>query len=81
MKEDFENIKSQIRIEDVAGYLLGTAKGMYRYPGERTGSVKVYPMTQSFYDFGRGCGGDSVKLWSHVRGVDSWVALKEIRQL
>ena len=51
----------------------------YIFPSEKTGSVHIYPATQSFYDFGRGCGGDVIRLWSHVRGCDSWTALKEIR--
>lgn len=53
---------------------------MYRFPDERTASIRIYPVTQSFYDFGRGCGGDVIRLWSHVRGVDSWTALKQIRE-
>ena len=53
---------------------------MYRFPGERTASIRIYPATQSFYDFGRGIGGDAIRLWSHVRGVDSWTALKQIRE-
>ena len=53
---------------------------MYKFPGERTASIRVYSTTQSFYDFGRGCGGDVIRLWSHVRGVDSWTALKQIRE-
>ena len=36
--------------------------------------------SNSFYDFGRGVGGDVVRLWSHVRGCDSWTALNEIRE-
>ena len=41
---------------------------------------RLYQNTQSFYDFGRACGGDEIRLWSHVRGVDSWTALKQIRE-
>lgn len=52
---------------------------MYKFPGERTASIRIYPATQSFYDFGRARGGDCIKLWSHVKGCDSWTALKEIR--
>lgn len=52
---------------------------MYIYPGERTASIKIYPESNSFFDFGRCAGGDCVRLWSHVRGCDSWTALKEIR--
>lgn len=53
---------------------------LYKYPSERTGSVKLYPESNSFFDFGRSIGGDVIRLWSHVRGVDSWTALKQIRE-
>ena len=53
---------------------------MYIYPGEKTGRIKLYPESKCFYDFGRCMGGDCVRLWSHVRGCDSWQALKEIRE-
>lgn len=52
----------------------------YIFPGEKTGSVHIYPATQSFYDFGRACGGDCIKLWSHIKGCDSWQALREIQE-
>ena len=79
MQEDFENIGIKVKIEDVALHLLGKPeKGMFRYPGERTASLKIYPVTNSFYDFGRGIGGDCVRLWSHVVGCDNWTALQEV---
>lgn len=78
-KSDFEQIKQQISIEVVADYLMEKQGNMYIFPGEHTGSVKVYVSTQTFYDFGRGVGGDCVRLWSHVRGVDNWQALQEIK--
>lgn len=82
MKEDFETVKSIVRIEDLATHLLGdSVRGMYRYPGEKTPSIKIYAGTQSFYDFGRATGGDCIKLWGHVRQCDSWTALKAIRNL
>lgn len=82
MKEDFEILRSQVDISDVAIHLLGLpVKGMYKYPSERSPSIKIYPETQSFYDFGRGTGGDVIKLWSHVQGVDNWTALREITSL
>lgn len=82
MKEDFEDIRTRVCIEDVARHLLGEPiKGMFKFPGERTPSIKIYLETGSFYDFGRGGGGDAVKLWAHVRCCDSWTALKEIRVL
>lgn len=68
-----------MNIEAVANLLLQKQGRMYMYPGERTGSVKLYPDSNTFYDFGRGCGGDCVKLWSHIKGCDSWTALQEIR--
>ncbi len=82
MKEDFELVKQKIRIEDIGNYLLGEPiQGMYRFPQERTASIKIYPKTQSFFDYGRGIGGDAIKLWSHVCQVDSWAALSEIKAL
>lgn len=79
MREHFQIIKDQIGIESVAQHLLGQPiRGMYRHPDERTPSIKVYPETQSFYDFGRGIGGDCIKLWSHIRHCDSWTALQEV---
>ena len=79
MTEDFKIFRKQVHIQDVATYLLGKpCRGMYRFPGERTPSIKVYPETNSFYDFGRGIGGDCVRLWSHVKGCDNWTALQEV---
>lgn len=79
MKENFEIIKAQVRIESVAQYLLGRpVHGMYRFPNEKTSSIKIYPQTQSFYDFGRNTGGDCIRLWSHVKGCDNWQALNEV---
>lgn len=52
----------------------------YIFPSEKNASIRLYQNTQSFYDFGRACGGDVIRLWSHVRGVDSWTALKQIRE-
>ena len=79
MKENFESVKAQVDIKDIATYLLGKpCQGMYRFPGERTASIKIYPDTQSFFDFGRNTGGDCIRLWSHVKGCDNWTALNEI---
>ena len=79
MKENFEIIKSEVNINDVAIRLLGEPiRGMYRFPGERTASLKIYPETQSFYDFGRNTGGDVIALWAHVRNCDNWTALQEL---
>lgn len=79
-REDFEQIRQQISVETIADYLLQKDRRLYKYPGEQTGSVKLYPDSNTFYDFGRGCGGDCVKLWSHIKGCDNWTALQEIRE-
>ena len=79
-KEDFELIRQQINIETVVDYLMQKQGRMYIYPGEKTASIRIYPETQSFYDYGRARGGDLVRLWSHVQKVDSWTALQQIRE-
>lgn len=82
MREDFENIRRKVKIEDIALHLLGRPeRGMFKYPGEKTASIKIYPQTNSFFDFGRGVGGDSIRLWNHVRGVGNWQSLQEISVL
>lgn len=82
MKENFEIIKAQVCLESVAQYLLGQpVHGLYRFPGERTPSIKIYKETGSFFDFGRAKGGDAVALWAHIRNCDNWQALNEIAAL
>lgn len=82
MTEDFKIFREQVHIQDVATRLLGEPiRGMYKYPGERTASLKIYPETRSFYDFGRNCGGDVIALWSHIRNCNNWEALNEIAAL
>lgn len=78
-REDFEQIRQQISIETIAGYLLQKQGSMYIFPGERTGSIKLYSSSNTFYDFGRGVGGDAVRLWSHIKDCDSWTALQEVK--
>lgn len=78
-REDFETVSRQIDIETVADYLLRKQGHLYKFPGEKTASIKIYPESASFYDFGRGIGGDCIKLWGHIKGCDSWTALKGIR--
>lgn len=79
-KEDFEIIRQQINIETIANFLLQKDGRLYKYPGERTGSIHIYEGSRSFYDFGRCVGGDVIKLWSYIRGCDNWTALQEIRE-
>lgn len=82
MKDDFLQAREQIPIMDVARRLMGSPiHGLFRYPGEHTASVKIYERSRSFFDFGRNCGGDVTNLWSHVRRITNWEALKELRAL
>lgn len=80
MDNNFETIRELLPIEQVAQYLLGKPahNKLWFYPGEKTASIRIYPATRSFYDFGRATGGDAIKLWCHVRGVDSGQAIREI---
>lgn len=80
MRQEFEQVKNLIDIESVAVYLMGesTRGEMFRYPNEKTASIKIYPESQSFYDFGRGIGGDCVRLYSHVKNISNWDALREL---
>lgn len=76
---NFEKIREQVEIMEVAWNLLrpGKRPDVFFYPGEKTPSIKIYPRTGSFYDFGRGCGGDVVRLWSHINKCDDWTAAQE----
>lgn len=83
MKKDFEKIQEQVEILDLAQYLMkqGKKTTLFYYPNERTASIKIYPNTQSFYDFGRAVGGDCIKLYSHIKKCNSWTAVQELRKL
>lgn len=82
MNTDFKKVKQQVPIEEIATHLLGKPiRGMYKYPGERTASIKIYQKTRSFCDFGRACGGDLIDLWCHVRHCDALEALRSIQAL
>lgn len=80
-KQDFEEVKQQVSIETVANLLMQKQGKNYIYPGERTASIKIYPESNSFYDFGRATGGDVIRLWSHIKDCDSWTALCQIREI
>ena len=83
MRSDFLEVRNKVRIEDVAAALLGKPSpgGFYRFPGEKSASIKIYPKTNSFCDYGRYCGGDCVALFAHIKGVSQWQALQEIKRL
>ena len=80
MREHFEAIKQQVSIEQVANALGLKRQGRdwYCYPNERTASIKLYPSSNSFNDYGRNVGGDLIKLWSHIKNVNNWQACQEI---
>ena len=63
-KEDFELIRQQINIEAVANHLMKKQGKNYIFPSEKSASVRIYPETQSFYDFGRCTGGDVMRVYS-----------------
>ena len=83
MRSDFLEVRNKVRIEDTARALLGepSSGGFYRFPGERTDSIKIYRTTNSFYDYGRCVGGDAISLCASVRGCSQWQALQEIKRL
>lgn len=83
MEKDFEQIREKVEILDVAHCLMKQGKKpiLFYYPDERTASIKIYSNTQSFYDFGRGTGGDCIRLYSHIKKCDSWTAVQELRKL
>lgn len=65
-KEDFELIRQQINIEAVANHLMKKQGKNYIFPSEKSASVRIYPETQSFYDFGRCTGGDVMRFLSEI---------------
>lgn len=76
----FEEIRRNVPILEIARHLLkpGQKPNIFYYPGEKTASIKVYPETGSFFDFGRCVGGDCIRLWSHICHVNSWMAAQSI---
>lgn len=82
MYEDFTAVKQAVTIEQVASDLLRKSRGnMFYYPEERTASIKVYPATQSFYDFGRGASGDCIALYAYVNNVSMADAVKSLQAI
>lgn len=77
---DLQKIKEEVSIRDVAESLLHLEKqdGKYKYPGERTASIKLYPENNRFHDFGRNVNGDIFALVSHIKGISFKEALDEI---
>lgn len=78
---DLQKIKEQVSIYDVAESLLRLEKqdGKYKYPGERTASIKLYPENNRFHDFGRNVNGDIFDLMIHVRGCTLKEATAELK--
>lgn len=83
MKSDFEALKNRVSIFQVTTdfYMKPDNKGFVKSPStkDRTLSLKIYPSTNSFYDFAAGTGGDVVRFVSYVKGVDNWQAVQMIR--
>lgn len=70
-KEDFELIRQQINIEAVANHLMKKQGKNYIFPSEKSASVRIYPETQSFYDFGRCTGGDVIRLSAKAEEINA----------
>lgn len=82
MREDFQLVNKQISIKTIAEMLMGAPDRqtkMYRYPSEKTGSVRLFEDTNTFRDYGRSVSGDVVALWAHINCVSNWQALQEIK--
>ena len=53
MQENFENIRSQVDIENIAIHLMGRPeRGMFKYPDEKTASLKFTPKHSHFMILG-----------------------------
>lgn len=48
---------------------------------DKTPSLRLYPKTDSFYDYSTNTGGGIIRFFAYVKGVDNWTALKELRVL
>lgn len=79
----FELIRQDVRILEIARHLLkpGRRPYLFYFPGEQEPSIKIYPESNSFYDFGRCVGGDCIRLWSHIQQINSWKAAQEIASI
>lgn len=74
---DFAEIKAALREQNIN--IRQICIDLYMQPnlhnfvmtpdGEKTPSLRLYPATDSFYDFSSGTGGDSIRLLSYVRHI------------
>jgi DNA primase len=82
-----EQLKSQVRIEDVVGeYVKLRKSGPSRYMGlcpfhnEKTPSFTVHVVHQFYKCFSCGAGGDVVKFVMEKEGLSFWEALKQLAE-
>ncbi len=82
-----EQLKSQVRIEDVVGeYVKLRKSGASRYMGlcpfhsEKTPSFTVHVVHQFYKCFSCGAGGDVVKFVMEKEGLGFWEALKQLAE-
>jgi DNA primase len=84
MSDILEQIKQNYSIERVAGRLgIELDKnGYYRSPNslQKSGSVKYYPKSNSWYDFSTEQGGSVIDFYMYYTGVDLQTALKELKE-
>lgn len=80
MSDIFELVREQVPILEIAQHLLKSGKKLdiFFYPNEKEPSIKIYPESDSFFDFGRCVGGDCIRLWSHICQVSDMEAAKAI---
>jgi len=82
-----DQLKSQVRIEDVVGeYVKLRKSGPSRYMGlcpfhnEKTPSFTVHVVHQFYKCFSCGAGGDVVKFVMEKEGLSFWEALKQLAE-
>ncbi|MGD0668784.1 MAG: DNA primase [Bryobacteraceae bacterium] len=82
-----DQLKSQVRIEDVVGQYVKLRKsGASRYMGlcpfhsEKTPSFTVHAIHQFYKCFSCGAGGDVVKFVMEKEGLSFWEALKQLAE-
>lgn len=87
MREDFENLKTELNHIGI----VRVCTDFYHTPNSRLfakspitndkhWSLKLYPASNSFYDYSGGAGGDIIRLIAYVRDISNWQALKLLRE-
>lgn len=81
-----QELKMKTDIEDVISTYVtlkrrgATLVGLCPFHNEKTPSFTVYPVTQSFYCFGCGAGGDAITFLKKIENLDYLDAVKTLAQ-